>query len=45
MQDDWGRDPTANSVPKAEEEKLFQMSDGSYIALSYGIPVHYLDEN
>ena len=30
---------------RTEEEKQFQMSDGSYMAVSYGMPVHYQDEN
>lgn len=30
---------------RTETEKHFRMSDGSYMAVSYGIPVHYQDEN
>ena len=28
---------------RTESEKHFRMSDGSYMAVSYGMPVHYLD--
>lgn len=42
--------PAANIVGeeealRGEEEKHFRLSDGSYIAVSYGIPVHYQDTN
>ena len=30
---------------RTESEKQFQMSDGSYMAVSYGMPVHYQGEN
>lgn len=30
---------------RRENVKHFRMSDGSYVAVSYGTPVHYLDEN
>ena len=30
---------------RTETEKHFRMSDGSYMAVSYGIPVHYQDED
>ena len=30
---------------REEDTKHFRLSDGSYIAVSYGMPVHYEDEN
>lgn len=30
---------------REEDTKHFRMSDGSFIAVSYGMPVHYQDEN
>lgn len=30
---------------RTETEKHFRMSDGSFMAVSYGIPVHYMDED
>ena len=30
---------------RGEDEKHFRMSDGSFMAVSYGVPVHYLDED
>ncbi len=29
---------------RGEDSKHFQMSDGSYLAVAYGEPVHYQDE-
>lgn len=30
---------------RTETEKHFRMSDGSFMAVSYGIPVHYMDDD
>lgn len=30
---------------RTEDEKQFQMSDGSYMAVSYGMPIHYQHED
>ena len=37
----------AGEVPELRDEsvKHFRMEDGSFIAVDYGIPVHYLDED